>query len=289
MTESADHVLRAMTDDGAFRVIAARTTSTVRGALEAQQAEGRTARHLADLLTGVVLLRETMSPQLRVQGILKGANRTGTLVADSRPTGQTRGLVTVPKHGPSQLDLGQGAVLQLMRTLHDGRLHQGIVEVPRSASGGISEALMVYMQVSEQITTMIEVCTLVDPAEGVTSAGGYLVQLLPEAPREPLAAMTERLEEFEGIDRRLDRPDYSPDRLLDELLEAMPFSRLGYSGVRFECWCSHLSVMSTLATLPRSDVRELVEDGEVLEINCDYCGAEYRVAPAELKGLLDES
>ena len=93
MTEPSDTVLRAITDDGAFRVITARTTQTVRGAVEAQGVVGATARHFGDLLTGSILFRETMAPNLRVQGIIKGSNGSGSVIADSHPSGQTRGLI----------------------------------------------------------------------------------------------------------------------------------------------------------------------------------------------------
>ena len=42
VTQTKDSVLRAITDDGAFRVITARTTETIRGALRAQGAKGST-------------------------------------------------------------------------------------------------------------------------------------------------------------------------------------------------------------------------------------------------------
>jgi redox-regulated HSP33 family molecular chaperone len=33
----------------------------------------------------------------------------------------------------------------------------------------------------------------------------------------------------------------------------------------------------------------MMDDGELLEITCDYCRTEYRVPPAELQGLLQRS
>lgn len=284
-TSSEDSVLRAMTDDGTFRVLTARTTQTVRGALAAQRASGETARHFGDLITGVVLTRLTMAPQLRVQGILRGKGHSGTLVADSHPTGRTRGLVSRPE-GTSGPELGPGSMLRLMRTLHDGRLQQGIVELP---VGGISDAIMQYMLISEQVTTMVAVSTVFDPDGSMLSAGGYLVQLLPGAKRGPLMVMTERLEEFRSIDDRVSRSDFSAASLMSDLLYAMPFTPLGETDVRFECWCSQVSVMSALSTLPRSELQSMLDDGEVLEIRCDYCNANYRVAPAELRGLLSPS
>ncbi len=285
MTEPSDTVLRAITDDGAFRVITARTTNTVRGAIEAQNATGQTARHFGDLLTAAILFRETMAPNLRVQGILKGSSGTGSLVADSHPSGQTRGLIQL-KGEHTQIELGQGAVLQLMRTLPNGRINQGVVEVPQQ--GGISQSLMAYMQSSEQVFSMLSVGTLFD-GDRVISAGGYMVQLLPEVGRGPLMVMTERLRDFEVIDPQLASEQFTPTWLLDELLYGMPFTRLEESPVRFECWCDELRVVSALASLSRADLEHLLSTNEVLEIACEYCKRDFRIAPARLRGLLEQS
>ena len=52
----SDTVLRAITDDGSFRVIAVETTSTVRDAVEAQGPTAPLRRTFADFLTGAVLV-----------------------------------------------------------------------------------------------------------------------------------------------------------------------------------------------------------------------------------------
>jgi molecular chaperone Hsp33 len=285
VTEPSDTVLRAITDDGAFRVITARTTQTVRGAVEAQGVGGITARHFGDLLTGSILFRETMAPNLRVQGIIKGSNGSGSVIADSHPSGQTRGLIQL-KGSAKEIELGSGAVLQLMRSLPNGRINQGIVEVPKD--GGISHSFMAYLQTSEQVVSMIAVGTLFD-GDRVVSAGGYMVQLLPEAARGPLMVMTERLREFESIDPQLGNSAFTPTWLLDELLYGMPFTRLEESPVRFECWCDEVRVVSALASLSRDDLEHLLSTNDVLEIACEYCKRDFRIAPARLRGLLEQS
>ena len=284
MSAPADSVLRAMTDDGAFRVITARTSQTVSGAIAAQGATGTTARTFGELITGAILYRETMAPQLRVQGVLKGAGNTGSLVADSHPSGRTRGLVQL-KNG-RELELASGAVIQMMRTLPSGRITQGLVQLP--SGGGISQALMEYMQTSEQVVSMVAVSTVVGDG-GNVAAGGYMVQLLPEVGRGPLMVMTERLRDFENIDERVGEPDFSPEGLLEQLLDGMAFTRLEESTVGFECWCDELRVVAAIATLSRSDLEHLLSDGEVLEIACEYCKREYRIPPARLRGLLERS
>jgi molecular chaperone Hsp33 len=279
---AADSVVRAITDDGAFRVIAARTTETVRGAMRAQEASGATAKHFGELITGAILVREAMAPQLRLQGILKGASGRGSLVADSYPDGSTRGLVNFGAR-KEEIQLRSGALLQVMRTLPNGMLHQGVVEVPED--GGVSGALMAYLQDSEQVVSTIAVTAIVEHGD-LVAAGGYLVQLLPEVERGPLMVMTERLQHRSPLDDVLRSATASAGAVLDELLFGMPYSRVGESTLRFECRCSETRLLASLATLPHADIEEILADGELLEIRCDYCGKEYAISPETLRSVL---
>jgi molecular chaperone Hsp33 len=285
--KEVDNVVRAITDDGAFRVITVRTTETVRGAIAAQGAKGNVARVFADLLTATILVRETMSPDLRVQGILQSADTKSRMVADSHPDGATRGLVQV---APTVTDvrLAPGGVMQMMRSLHNGTLHHGIVEVPNV--GGVGGALMQYMQVSEQVVSMIALGTIMTASgDDVIVAGGYIVQLLPEASDGPLMLMTERLKDFENIDPLLLGGKAEPEELLAEILYGMHYSRVGAGTVRFHCPCSEARVVASLATLPRHEIESFIADGKLLEIACDYCKREYAIAPEKLRGLLQKN
>jgi molecular chaperone Hsp33 len=285
MTDRTDKVLRAMTNDGAFRVVVVESSETVRAANEVQQAEDTEAAAFGDLLTATVLFRETMSPQLRVQGIAKPASGLGQLVADSHPSGDVRGLVQRGK-GQSRVQITQGSTLRMLRSLQDGSINQGIVAFGEKAT--ISEGLMIYMQKSEQIVTMAAVGSA--PVDGKSRcSGGYLVQLLPGAPRGPLMVMTERLKDFQNVEPLLRDQNFNPRWLLQELLHQMEYTELGESEIRFHCWCDDLRVVASLATLPRADLEELLTANESLEIECDYCHKEYIIAPSTLRGLADSN
>ena len=226
-----------------------------------------------------------MSPSLRVQGILKRQDRKGYLLGDSHPNGNTRGLI-----GGHQVKEGfelHDAMLQVMRTLQDGRVQQGVVSVPEGTN--VSRGLMAYMQESEQITTMIVVDTLFQDDGQLVASGGYLVQLLPGADRAPLAIMTERLEDFKSVESFLRDPAFDPKALMAELLWGMPYTELDSSSFSYGCWCSRSSMLGALSSLNRDEVQSMVDDGEVLEISCDYCQRQYRVTPVELHGLLEHN
>jgi molecular chaperone Hsp33 len=277
-TPTPDTVLRAFTEDYAFRIVAARTTDMVRQAIQLQRAEGETARTFADLLTGTVLVRETMAPQLRVQGVLRGQGR---LVADAHPDGGTRGLVQ-PASSGGAVYLGEGATLEMMRTLPNGTLHQGVVELP--PQGGVSGALMAYMQQSEQIVSVIDVGTAAG-GDALAAAGGFIVQLLPDAQGSAIERMANKLEGG-GLAGLL-----GPGPLAERVNELLgePIIVLDERPLAFACRCDELRLMAALTTLPRADLEELLNDGQVIEIGCDFCGKEYRIAPEKLRGLVQSS
>jgi molecular chaperone Hsp33 len=282
-TSVNDRVIRSMTDDGAFRVITAVTTQTVRGAVAAQQAKGAVAAHFGELLTGAILIREAMSPALRVQGILKIPG-SGSMVADAHPDGTTRGIVGFS--GSAATNTSGTPLLEMMRTLHNGALHRGIVEVAFDGqAAGISGALMAYMQQSEQIVSTIAVSTLMD-GDDIVAAGGYIVELLPEVERGPLMIMTQRLEDFPPLADLLRKETKLAAHLVEELLFGMPHTTLAESNLAYGCQCSELRLLSSIITLPRTEITALLEDNRVLEIQCDYCRKDYAISPTQLRSFL---
>lgn len=283
---STDTLLRAMTDDGAFRVIAAITTSTVREANRLQDAKGALAQRFGDLLTGSILVRETMAPKFRVQALVRGAKGQGGLVADSHPDGGTRGLVQKSK-ATSDVSFGEGALLQMMRTMPNGSLHTGTVEIPPDL--GVSGALMQYFATSEQVASMVAVGSVLSDEGNVVLSGGYIVQLLPEVVDGPLAVMTERLNDFTDMRAMLAGGLSTPEGIIEEILYQMPYTKLETSPLDWKCRCSELSLLSSISTLSQDEILDLVKDDEPLDISCDYCRTDYKLQPEQLRGLVHKS
>lgn len=281
-TKLKEYALRTMTDDGAFRAIALRATETAQAIIDVQKAAGLAAHLLGELVAGTILVRETMAPNYRVQGIVAGANGEMRLAADSFPDGGTRGLLRLPK-GERDLSWGHLHKLQVMRTLATGEPQQGLVEVP--AGGNMSQALMAYMTYSEQVASILAVGCVIQN-ERVLAAGGYLVQLLPEVDRAALGHMTERLASLRSIDDLLLNTDADPGKLMNILLRDIPYTELEKRPLGFKCRCSATRILGSLSTISRQEIEEMTDEGRVLEINCDFCGKEYSIYPSQLRGLL---
>lgn len=279
-----DMVVRGLTDDDSFRVMVAVTTDSVKQVIDLQKPPFGQVEALGCLLTGAVLVRETMSPSERVQAIIRGADNRGTLVADSHPDGTIRGLCNLPDDMDS-IAWKPGAVMAIMRSLPRGQTHQGVVSLENTSS--VSQALMVYMHESEQVRTMIDVACSIS-AGHIVAAGGYVVQLLPELSDAKLAIMTERLASFSSM-RELLHQGQRPVEIMQELLYGMPYSLLEQTPVRFECKCSEYRLLASMGSLRQQDLQELAASTEPIEVECDFCHKHYVIAPSQLRTLLTPS
>jgi molecular chaperone Hsp33 len=278
---TADICLRAMTVEDGFRAMAVRSTDTVERAIDTQRVRGPAAHLYAELITGAVLLRQTMAPRMRVQAMLKHVE-SGSMVADSHPDGMTRGLVNL--RSETRLQLGPDTQLRVVRELPNGELHQGVVAT--NSLHGLSASLTTYMARSEQVETVVGVGCTFDGAR-IVHAGGYIIQHMPKADLDVLAALTARLEQLPGCDTILEQAEGRPEGILEHVLDGIDFDVLQHDDVRFGCNCSRERFVSSLATLGRQDLEALTENDEPLDITCDYCAEEYRISTTRIRTLLE--
>ena len=183
---------RAMTNDGAFRVIAARTTDTVQSeSSTAQSLSGPVAQDLADLVDRRRPLPGDdgpFAPCAMYHSALPNESRPARRGLAPRRAGAAawfKRATPVARRPTSALTR---ATLEMMRTLPNSELHRGIVEVPEHRESFRSvHALHAVIGASR-----------IDDFAGLghstaipqRAAGGFVVQLLPEAkprPRRPMA------------------------------------------------------------------------------------------------------
>ena len=284
MTTQTDRTIRAMTDDGAFRVIAVRMTDTVAEAIRIQGATGSDAVLFGELMAACVLTRETMSPGHRTQVSVRDGYG-GQLFVDSHPGGLTRGVRNAPTSN-EHLTIDDGSLLKCVRVLYTGELHESITQMP--ADGDVSQAFMTYMKISEQVASFIRVSCVMEAGQ-VRACGGFIVQLLPDVTREPLDTLTRRLEGIGNFAEDLRSVDADPEVLITSLLEGFEHTVLGRADVHFGCLCDSTRLLSAVAALGREEVEAIIAQGEPLEITCDYCLTSYEMAPHQLSALLDAS
>ncbi len=280
MQPSSDRVVRAMTMDGAFRVIATISTDTANAACAAQGLSAEAGARLAELMTCAVLVRETTQPTRRVQLVWRD-RRGGVMVADSLPDGTTRGIVNPGRD--QNVEAAGDHILQVNYTLPNGSLHQGVVAIAEGTD--LSTALMQYLQTSEQIVAMVALGAVVGSGDQVVKqVGGYLVQVLPEVTREGLEQLTAKLGELEGIEVLVAEAGTEPRAIVARVLDGFPSAELANSPVAFGCTCSEARIIMGILSLGSDEVASM-EAGEPLEVRCDACGSKYTIEPSSIRAM----
>lgn len=281
----ADSVVRAMTNDGAFRVIGIVATQTAQEVIARQEAIGDDAIRLAELVTAAVLIRETTQPTRRVQ-LIWHDDRGQTFIADSLTDGNNRGLITKSKDEDAATRVSH--MLQVNYTLRNGALHQSMISVPPGEN--VSAALMRYMQESEQTVCIAQIAAI--PNGGANAAsihgpiravGGYLVQLLPEATVEVMGEMTDKIGNLPVLSQWLENARDARG-IIATILSGFEYTELASNDLRFGCTCSEERFIIGILTLPDTEVEEILAD-PVIDVTCDACSQKYAIPSQHVRDM----
>ena len=292
----ADQLIRATAAEGGIRavgIISTRLTEEARQrhklSYVATAALGRTMS--AGLLLASSMKRENSRVNIRV----KGNGPLGGLVVDAGLDGTVRGYVfnpdvELPPNAQGKLDVG-GAVgsegfVYVVRDIGHGYPYSSTVEL---VSGEIGEDITHYLFTSEQTPSALLVGVFVG-ADGVTAAGGILVQIMPKAAQDEalISTLEARIAELKGFTPLLREGKTLPEifeSLLGDLgLEIFPDVQL----VRFDCRCSFDRVLSALRTLGEAELLDMIEKDGGAEATCEFCGEVYQATDQHLSELVQD-
>ncbi|MEB3122088.1 MAG: Hsp33 family molecular chaperone HslO [Snowella sp.] len=292
----ADQLIRATAAEGGIRavgIISTRLTEEARQrhklSYVATAALGRTMS--AGLLLASSMKRENSRVNIRV----KGNGPLGGLLVDAGLDGTVRGYVfnpdvELPPNAQGKLDVG-GAVgsegfVYVVRDIGYGYPYSSTVEL---VSGEIGEDITHYLFTSEQTPSALLVGVFVG-ADGVTAAGGILVQIMPKSAQDEalISTLESRIAELKGFTPLLREGKTLPEifeSLLGDLgLEIFPDVQL----VRFDCRCSFDRVLSALRTLGEAELLDMIEKDGGAEATCEFCGEVYQATDQHLSELVQD-
>ena len=280
-------LVRAMTDAGAFRILAVDATRAADAAREAHGLENEPAVALARLFSGCMLIRSTIHPNDRLQVTMNHNGSVGDLSVDAWPNGIVRGRVLSAKQKkPGNPPVGDVGVVEVSRS------RAGMSGVHQSATlmitGTIQDEFQLYLLESELIASAIILHVELSKDGSIGWAGGVLVQLLPEAGPDDLKVIVPRLEALLEDIKSGKTGDVSPEGLIARSVpDELPYTIVAEEEFEFGCNCDDTRMLSALATLPKEEVQDILEKNEVLEMACGYCNKKYNIIPERLRSLLD--
>lgn len=290
----ADKLIRGTAADGGIRAVGVITTDLTEEARQRHQLSYVATAALGRSMASGLLLASSMKKDgSRVNLHVKGDGPLGTILADAGLDGTVRGYVQnpqieLPPNNRGKLDVGKAVgyqgYLHVVRDVGYGYPYSSTVEL---ISGEVGEDVAHYLVTSEQTPSALLVGVFVG-ANGVTAAGGLLLQVMPKAARdESLVNLLEsRVSELSGFTPLLRR-----GKTLREIMEQL----LGDLGlfifpevqqVSFDCGCSFNRVLGALKMLGEAELQDMIEKDEGAEATCQFCGEVYQANELQLAQLI---
>jgi len=284
-----DHMIRVLTLDGAIRVSVAATTSLVEEVRRRQQTDPTATVAVGRLATAAALMGSLLKGEQRIGLTVEGNGPLQRVQAETDALGHVRATLKVAHAGLPPRDgrfdvagaIGNAGFLHVIKDLDLKEPYRGMVQL---VSSEIAEDLAYYFTTSEQTPSSVALGVELGQQAEVVAAGGFLLQLMPDADDTVVERLSERLATLPPTTTML-RQGLSPEAIAERLLESDPYRILGSTELGFTCNCSQRQTLNLLRTLGGNELDRLIEEDGGASVTCEYCKEVYTVTADALGEL----
>ena len=285
----SDYIVRATAADAGIRAFAVNAKEMVETARLDHGTSPIMTAALGRLLAAGAMMGSMMKGEkdvLTLQMQCSGPAQGVTVTADSK--GNVKGfasnpVVDLPPNAEGKLNVGGALDLGVLSVLKDMGLKEPYVGQCQLQTGEIAEDLTYYFATSEQVPSAVGLGVLVDK-NGVKQAGGFIIQLMPFTGDEVIEKLEKKISEMESVTNMLER-GLSPEGILEEILGDLGLEITDTLDTRFYCDCSKEKVSRALASINKKDLDDIINDGESIEVKCQFCNKAYSFDVDELKEI----
>ena len=285
-----DKIIKTISNNGHFRAYALEATQTVSEAQKRHKTWSSSTVALGRTLIAAQILGANQKGDdtitVRVQS--NGAITSIIAVADTR--GNVKGYIKEPnvdyKRGSSGVVLvgdlvGQG----WFSVVKDMGLKTPYTGQTPLISGEIGEDLAYYLTTSDQTPSAVGLNVLLNEDESVHVAGGFLVQVMPDAPEAEISDFEARIQKMPAISKLLRSHDHSK-AILDAIYGQDQYKILEESPLAFHCDCSKERFAASIQGLGKIEVEKLITENHGAEVICQFCETVYNFSENDLKELI---
>ena len=289
-----DYVIRATAGNGSIRAFAATTRNLVQKARELHHTSPVASAALGRMLTAAAMMggmlkgeKDLVTLQIRGLGPLKGIVVSGD--AQCRVKGYVfNPNVDIPCKYPGKLDVSGAIGDGYMSVIRDIGMKEPYAGRIQLVSGEIAEDLTYYFAQSEQTPSSVGLGVLVETDTSIRQAGGFIIQLLPDATEEMISTLEEKLNRIPYVTDLLDMGK-TPEDILTMILGDMDLKILDKVPTEFVCNCSKERVEKALISIGKEELEKIIREDKKANLHCHFCGKEYAFTEEELKELLESA
>ncbi|MBN2426985.1 MAG: Hsp33 family molecular chaperone HslO [Deltaproteobacteria bacterium] len=288
-----DHLVRVLSKDGSLRASFAVTTHLVEETRLRQKTDPLATIALGRLVTAAALCGSLLKDDQRLAMIVEGSGPLKKLLAETDAHGKVRASVKVPltgfapdwnKYAVADA-VGRAGFLHVVKDLGLKEPYRGMVQLQTSEIG---EDLAYYFAVSEQTPSSVGLGVALGEQGEVASAGGFLIQALPESDETILEKLENNLMALPSLTSLLAKGAASPESILKTIFGEIPFTVQGSTDVVFRCTCGRRQTLNILASLGQEELRKLVEEQNGAKVTCEFCKKDYSFGKVELLKLVEK-
>ena len=287
-----DYMIRATAADAQIRAFAVTSRDLVEYAREAHDLSPVAAAALGRTMSAALMMADMLKgPQDLLTIKIDGDGPLGGILVTADNLGGVKGYVQnpavdLPNHSNGHLNVGGAVGRGTLTVIRDMGMKDPYVGQTAIQTGEIAEDITYYYAASEQIPSSVGLGVLVNRREKkILQAGGFIVQLMPFAEEETISALEKNLRGIDAVTKMLSAGD-TPEQMLEKVLAGLNPVVTEKNPVEFRCNCGKDRYERALVLLGRDEVQKIVDDGEPVEIKCQFCGKKYSFSPDELKSVL---
>jgi len=289
-------LLRGSSKNARFFIVD--TKDIVQEALNIHKCSPTAIKAFGRLLTGTVMMGATLKGddlltlRINTDGLLK------QMLVTTDADGNVKGYLSNPE---VDLELKDGEVPKVgdlvgkgtLTVIKDMGLKEPYVGVSQIVSGEIGEDIAYYYYTSEQTPSVVVLGVSLGPDMRVKNAGGYMIQLLPdasdnfitklEAKIKAMRPMTELLAGGMSL-KRIAKLIYEDIDSQDDLALIEDYSIYEEKKISYKCNCNKDKFYKGLITIKREELEEIFTEKPELEVECHFCQKKYSFTKDELLG-----
>lgn len=285
-----DYMIRAVAAEEQIRCFAIKSKDLVEEARKRHNTSPVITAALGRLLSGGVMMgsmmkgeKDILTLKIDCSGPVKGL----TVTADSH--GNVKGFplvpqVMLPASSAGKLDVGRAVDLGVLTVIKDMGLKEPYSGSINLVSGEIAEDLTYYFAASEQTPSSVALGVLMNRDNTVCESGGYIIQLMPDASEELIDVLEKRLKAIDPV-TTLFTKGYTPETMLEHILEGFDMEITDRIPVQFHCNCSRERVKKALAAIGSKELESLIVENKPIEMNCHFCNTNYSFGMKELEDI----
>jgi len=153
--------------------------------------------------------------------------------------------------------------------------------------GSIARDLAEFFLISEQTLTSVSLSIQFDKEGRVVGAGGLFLQRLPGAHDDNLDVVEGICDTMPSMGKYLSEAK-TGKQFMEEIFAPAQIEYLGQEPLGFSCPCDRKKFADFLASLPDTEKRGILDDGEFpLVTSCFNCGTDYEFSKEELDSILN--